>query len=78
MQIIETMQALKDWFLFEATINETMLGNELCRQMYEAALKDPSFINIKRFWVFSGMDRFHHVAIGWEAIYSDLTSRGAV
>jgi hypothetical protein len=70
--MIETYQDLRDWFLFNATINETMLHNEICARIYNETLVDPSFLNIRMFYVFSGMERFHNVKIKWEAIANDL------
>ena len=70
--MIETYQDLRDWFILTATINATMLGNETCKQIYNAALMDPSFINIRMFYVFSGLDRFHNVKIKWETIANEL------
>ena len=70
--MIETCEDLKNWFLLSATINETMLGNEICARIYNETLVDPSFLNIRMFYVFSGMERFHNVKIKWETIANDL------
>ena len=70
--MIETYADLRDWFLFSATINGTMLGNEICARIYNETLVDPSFINIRKFYVFSGLDRFHRQKISWETIDNEL------
>jgi hypothetical protein len=70
--MIETNKDLRDWFLFNAEINETMLGNEICARIYNETLIDPSFLNIRMFFVFSGMERFHNLKIKWETISNEL------
>ena len=70
--MIETYEDLRNWFLLNATINETMLGNEICARIYNETLVDPSFLNIRMFYVFSGMERFHNVKIKWETIMQEI------
>jgi hypothetical protein len=62
--MIETYEDLKDWFYNLKLPDHT---NTQALEMWDRALKSPTVINLRMFWVFGGMTRsFPNVA--WEAI----------
>lgn len=67
--MIETYSDLKTWFYELKLPGHT---NTQALAMWDRALKSPTLINIRCFWVFGGMNR-SFPDVRWEAIKNELT-----
>lgn len=62
--MIETYDELRDWFYNLKLPDHT---NTMALEMWDRALKSPTVINLRMFWVFNGCER-SHPNVAWEAI----------
>ena len=69
--ILETFDELKTW-LYECKLPSHT--NEQALAMWDRALKSPTLINIRCFWVFGGMNR-SFPDVRWGAIKEEVDKR---